>query len=389
MPTPCFVVPGFIATELDTQALGLANFKIWPNDAYLFANGAGAMQLAPDGINPGPLATFRLAPNGAAFPSTISPLVSALTYGGYATSTYFFDWRQTIVSAAKGLAAFISALVPSSIWKIVCHSMGGLVFRLAFQQLSPVIQGNCKAVVYLSTPFGGSLAAAQALAGKILFNNWANYICAAVKFQSSLTVPLVRFQGSPQQNLNATLASFPGLAELLPSFTPTWQSVDPLAALLLAAGSYNATNIAVTQGFLDSAEATQNLLEASLTGPQPAVQVCAVGTGHVTPDTVADITKLGAPAGYNNTTAGDGVVAVDRGVLPGATSVQTLTGTSHAGMLAGSDVLNYINSWLATTPPTQTLPQVIEPKMAGPQPTLPDPAVNLFIPAWKQTVNDP
>jgi hypothetical protein len=389
MGVPLLLVPGMLASGLETFGLGQKEIQVWPNDALLAGYGPGLLQLAPNGLDPGPLALYPLVASPLLPFASYDGLKNVLSSGGYSVYVYTYDWRKSLNVNAALLANFIETKMPQVPMKAVCHSMGGLLFRLAFGLLPTSFKSQFTTTIYLGTPHGGSLAAAQALIGNILPDNWVSQFATACRFVSSLVVPFLRFQGTNQALMNASLASWPALAEILPSSQNTWKTIDPLAPQLLQAGTYASYNSAVKQALLDNAAITQATLEGLLTADRPTNEVCVVGTGSQTPDTVSDITMIAGPKGVKNTAIGDGVVAVDRGVLPGSEATITLTGTSHSALVAGTQTLQFILSWLATPPATVTEPPVALPfPNAAFPPDAPFKSA-LLIPTYKQTRADP
>ena len=389
MPVPCLFVPGLLGTELELAFAKPANVNVWPNDAFLAARGPGLLQLAPDGLSPGPLAFAPLQTGSIIQDWGYGTIFQTLTNNGYSLYQYDYDWRQSAVVVAKNLVGYLTANGPTSPFKVVCYSFGGLIFRLAYPQLPQNIQNLITTVVYLGTPHGGALSAAQALAGVTLPDSWFYQFLALSKVIFPPAAYFLATQKSNQAAALATIPTWPSICELLPSSTATWAAVDPSSLQTMLASNYLPGNPFVTNARLQSAMATQNLLEAALTQARPAVEVCVVATGKITPDTVALPINFDSPKGINNTTNGDGVVAVDRGVLPGADAVYTLVNVSHAGLLSDSVVQQHLPGWLTTPPATQTYPPIISNKQDPFSPPLP----GLFIPLppkpWKQTVGDP
>jgi hypothetical protein len=251
------------------------------------------------------------------------------------------------------------------------------------------IQALISNVVYLGTPHGGALSAAQALNGITLPDSWYYQFLSLSNVIFPGAASFLQTRKSNQSLALQTIPTWPSICELLPSTTPTWAGVDPNAALTQQSANYLPGNPFVTAARLQSAIATQQALEATLSQGRPAVEVCVVGTGKITADTVVPPPFFNQARGVNNTTNGDGVVAVDRGVLPGADATYTLANVSHADLLSGAQTLQNLPGWLTDPPASKNYPAIISNKADAFSPPLPGLFIPLPPPSWKQTVGDP
>ena len=107
-----FVVGGFTNSYLFYKS-GLGERKnVWYSPFHLGIYGPDYMDLAPDGINPGPLAGPDLTVDGRGIPDqgNVGNLYAYLNApsGGLVADYVGFDWRFSILNSAQSLVSRIN-----------------------------------------------------------------------------------------------------------------------------------------------------------------------------------------------------------------------------------------------------------------------------------------
>lgn len=361
MPKQVVLLPGICGTELGGLDFLGRGVLVWLNPTRLLVLGPGDLQLAPDGINPGPLASGPLAPRGYIRIGFYEPLERQLAADGWTVKTVGFDWRKSIMQQGPLAAQSIRQAFPDGDFSVVAHSMGGLIARAAYAaDADPAFRARWKRTVYLGTPHGGSHSAAASLCSLEWVGSPILLVAQAFGLFRNLVPILPGGKGRVLDQVKQVIASWPGLYELLPALLGPWVDADPQGGALFDQARYAAWNPYVTQARLDAARATINTLTQQIGGPAPE-QLCIVGTGPETPDKVADPAQLGDDAGYSFTTGGDGVVTKLRGVLPPAHLMEYRGG--HQGYMQDRVPLGAMDTWL--TAPLDPLPSKLD---ALPQP---------------------
>lgn len=122
------------------------------------------------------------------------PMRDYLDHRGFTVEQFPFDWRRSMTSAARGLAAFLRT--SQGPLAIVAHSMGCLVARLCLQQNRDLLDRLTRAV-FIAPPFRGSFSPLMVAAGE----HWAN--------------GLIQLLDVTHPNVAAACCTFPGLAQLI------------------------------------------------------------------------------------------------------------------------------------------------------------------------------
>jgi hypothetical protein len=340
------IIPGILGTDLLATLPGGKVIAPWYNPSWIGTYGPDDLELAPDGVSPGPNATAALEPGAPIAGSGYHSLISQLEAKRIEVRWFGYDWRKPLRVSARAVADQIAATWKTGDYVIVCHSMGGLIARLAYPMLWTVPEfSRWKRTVYLGVPHGGSHSATGSLAG--FSPGWSPtalyaQVCGFARF----VVPGLG-QGSANSIRRAreVMATWPGLAALQPQYDAPWTDLDPNASAAYQAANFTADNPAVTQAVLDLAKLDQAALTTSLAAPRPE-EVCVYSIGTDTPETFRMPLQLGDNNGYTYTKQGDGAVTADRAILPGRTRVGIKGG--HQDYLLSGIVLREILKWEET-----------------------------------------
>lgn len=361
------LLPGICGTELYLTLPGNHKRLVWPDPFMLLTFGPGLLQLAPNGLDPGPLAVAALTTGNYIRLGVYEPLHNQLTADGWTVAPIGYDWRMSLLHTAPLVAGAIRANFPDGDFYVVAHSMGGLVARLAYANF--VANGDAarwKRTVYLGTPHGGAHQAAWEMAGL----DWipGELALLAQMFATARAgVPILGPSGRIAEQIQATVASWPGLYELFPSTHDRWQPADVRNFGLYLQATYTGHNGFVSQARLDSAAATITALDTLIGQPSPE-EVCIIGRGADTRDLFKGVQAVNDPKAWDTTTNGDGVVTTARGVLPGRKEVN-LPSLLHQDYTISRRVLGNVTKWLAD--PVNPLPSKLDPPPFMQPPELP------------------
>ncbi|MEY4375765.1 MAG: hypothetical protein RJB26_315 [Pseudomonadota bacterium] len=192
----------------------------------LAAAGEPALWFNPIAIAAGRLPALRLPQSAGLVPTGVMPFVYLrlrwrLRAAGYRVLYWPFDWRQAPARNAARLLQELSQRTGAPV-HVVAHSQGGLVAAKALQ--ADTAGRWLGRVVTLGTPFLGTAAAQQALAGE-----------APLLQRLAWLDP----HHTARELAERPLATWPGLKALLPQhadFAGNLKSNDPRLACLAATG---------------------------------------------------------------------------------------------------------------------------------------------------------
>lgn len=358
MPETCVIIPGILGTPLNAR-LGGQRVRVWPALEVLASEGPGVMQLAPDGVSPGPLASLgALTPSEFILNDIYGPLVQRVTELKYVTRAWGYDWRKPIPLLGQQLADALPDLVGDTDYRIVAHSMGGLVARVAYAALGDTpLRSRWKRTVTLGTPHGGSYAAVSNIAGDLgTWNLLGTFLSGVFAVNTFNPLAVGPFRSSFMNLLLQTLASWPGLFELMPSRYGPWQNSDPLASRLWTEANWTAGGVQpwVTQSHLDAAGSDIQAMTGLLTGAQPAT-VTVLSTLWPTSQRLAGAGPFNDPRTFVSAIPGDGTVTLERGTLAGGSVVKSPA--SHVSYATNGPTLRELGNLLAGQVP-ELIPQV-------------------------------
>lgn len=354
----CIVIPGFAGSELfDDKPDGQ---RFWVEGPRLVLEGVRKMALAPDGEQPSesfgaPFVNGQ--PMDQYYGNLARRLYADLHPLGYDVWTFGFDWRKRLSLAAAKLVELIRReSSPSQPCSVVAHSMGGIVTRLAWQQLSLADEQNLvRRVVTLGTPHRGTYAPVRVwclgddtIEEIATLQDRARWALGPSYFIIPPTIP-------DRAGFSRLFSTWPGLYSLLPFADAQGVSEDMHRLQLYDAGRYPEDR-GVNQTWLTFARNTvQDALLLPSAMPPASVLTCVAGTGHATPNRLVDPLMLGSMTALGLTDEGDGTVAVASALVAGRPHV-----TVHAnhGALTLTDlVLDRVAGWvLEERPDPQPIP---------------------------------
>lgn len=188
-----FILPGILGSELRHDGK-----RIWMSVKQIFRGRLERLDLHRD--HPKTFEAFQM------FPRYYADLARYLA-GSHNVEPFPYDWRLSMQEEAKKFAAALSKELKgnSQPVRVIAHSMGGLVARLAFA-LDPDLWRSFKAkdgcrLIMLGTPNRGSFSIARMLMGKE---------------QTTGLLALLDTEHSEKELLNF-IRRFPGVLELLPA----------------------------------------------------------------------------------------------------------------------------------------------------------------------------
>lgn len=337
------LLPGICGSELYLTLAGRRKL-VWPDPVYLTTVGPGSLQLAANGLDPGPLALAALDVGGYIQLGIYEPVHRRLNADGWTVRPIGYDWRKSVAVTAPLVKAAILAAFPADDVYIVAHSMGGLVARAVYGLMTPEERQRVKRLVTLGTPHGGAPQAVWEMASVDWIPGNVALVASVVGLGRDL-IPILPGQGKIRDQVRATIASWPGLYELFPSPDPRWPPFPDLTLPeVYQALTYFSDNPFVTQTRLDAAKAQIAALDALIPATTPPA-LCVVGRGAETRERYRDVHGISSIQAWDYTTTGDGIVTTARGILPGSIEVN-LDGLLHMDYMQDSRVLTRLTSFL-------------------------------------------
>jgi len=327
------LIPGFTSLELVAPPLTAGNpdIVVWFNATVLGQAGPGILQLDPSGIAPGPLVPVWARGMTPRYLSRFAPygdLLQWLSAHQFQNFYWSYDWRRTAQVLATQFAVFMAANYDDQPFTVIGHSFGGLIARLAY----PVYQAtstkkNWISTIFVAVPHWGSYEAARALAGRQDYYSllYTLFVLGRTLQKAFPILPIISGypSGSVADQMQAAVASWPGLYDLLPNPNGGSPTPDPAIPQLFKQATYAGYNPHVTQQALDDAASTQAALARALAGPRP-VEKNVIASGYDTVTKINNLSALTDNASYDYTSQGDGVITVGRQMYatPTAASIQ-------------------------------------------------------------------
>ncbi len=304
-------LPGLLGSNLSySPPFGGPLQTVWIDPTAVFQGQLQYLQLAADGLSPGPLCQGRaVAPTGILRPA-YGELSAVMQAFGWKVLEIAFDWRKSVLVAAADALPIIQAYFgPAPFW-LVAHSQGGLVSRAIYRLMQQSgLDAQLAGLLTLCTPHFGSFAIVR-----LFFHLPPLYrlLIHAIRWAAWIA-------GTPgPAYLDGVLASMPALYELLPfaASGPLFSADPNQAAALYQTPTYFGGNPYLTEALFTRAKTTQAILSGFL----PAGRTHEiVGTNKQTAYSLPDQSKGTSNSGYLYTQLGDGVVTVAESALPGVT----------------------------------------------------------------------
>jgi len=282
---------------------------VWIDLRTLLAGGVVGLQLAPDGVSPGPLAGGLQQVVQGIVEAAYGPFAVYMRSAGHNVLALGWDWRLHPAAAAPAAAAAIAAWAQGQPVWLVAHSYGGLLARCvaplaAHSSPSWSVAGT----ITIGTPHYGSFEGSRLLFG----------LPPLYKALERWTAPgFLNSRGVGAQWLWQTVNTMPAWYVLSPfrDSGPLASLQPDVAAALYQPGTYRADSQPAA-AWLAAAPG----LQGSLPGWPAGVPAWSIaGTGFDTPFGWHHLLGGGYdPRNYLHTQQGDGYVTVAQTSLPGA-----------------------------------------------------------------------
>lgn len=308
-------LPGLFSSEMLVRAsIFFPGRKVWVDPAALLRGDLALLQLAPDGVSPGPLAGGLMQQVGAPIAALSWPMWAWLTSRGHFVALIGWDWRIDLLAAGQAVWAKIQPGLGSAPLAIVAHSAGGLVARAVYGAMQASGQGGqLVKLITIGTPHYGSWMPVLAW--------WRSHpLYRALR-------ALCGWVHAPRQGqawLDATIATWPGLYQLQPfaASGPLFTGFPDQAAAIYNSSWYAGANHYLLPSRWVAAQATQAALNSLL----PAgLMTSIVGVSHPTIAALQEpIGAAGPPTSYVYAD-GDGVVTTAQASPPGVTTISVAT----------------------------------------------------------------
>jgi len=334
-------IPGMLGSNLSWDPGGGAPLQpIWADAGAILGGGLADLDLAADGVSPGPLAQGRVVVPSGLFGPVYGPLAAFLRLVGHDVYVLAADWRLSVITSAAAYWPLISAWAAGQPIAYVAHSRGGLLARAIYAQMVAAgVDAQCQAIVTLATPHYGSMeiprlwfrlpALYQGLQGIAGWQGW-----------------LVGTPGPAY--LDQVVASHPAWYELVcwAGEGPLWAAHPDQAAAVQAPAFYAGANPWVSAALLQSAEVVQTLLSSAI----PAGRMSSIyGVGYETAYELAPPAPPSSLDGYQYTLLGDGLVTAGQASPAGAATYGVFC--AHAEMALRPDVWAMVAAILAGAAP--------------------------------------
>jgi len=304
-------LPGVMGSELMYRpSPRLPGLNVWLNPIAVVGDGLTRLDLAADGIGPGPLAGgMQLVPGGPLY-EFYGLLEAALLAQGYNVLSVGYDWRKSMLRVAGDVWAVIKPWLGSDPLYIVAHSMGGVLARFVWGAMeADGQQAQLARMICIGTPHFGSFET---------FRTWWRQpqLYALLANVAGLGVPWSR--NAAIAFIDQVVGSWPAFYELMPfkSVGPLATAYPDVARAIYTSSTYLFGNPTVDQAHLDAGAATQQSLQAFLPFDR---MVNINGEGQLTAYTIGEFPELFQAPTYAYTDQGDGSVTLQQAALPGVT----------------------------------------------------------------------
>lgn len=305
------ILPGILGSQIGLpKKWNLFNDVYWLDPIEIFSGQLARMALdQPQGkrmTSLGVLVSFYLR------------MKLSLEFKGFDADFFHYDWRKGIAESGKALSEFIASQKGKV--RLVAHSMGGLVSRVALthKQASERIEQ----LIMLGTPNFGSYAPVTVLRAR---NDLFRKVVALDLFNSS-------------KDYVETFRSFPGLLEMMPG---TGRSpID-----FFDASNWPARPVSIPPEVLSAARKGQQVVENAL----PALDSrCVMIAGYNQP-TVVSVRRDGDSFVYSRSWKGDGTVPLDLAVPDQVTTYYTDL-AAHGNLPNNRGIINAVAELLVQSP---------------------------------------
>lgn len=331
------LIPGFMGTHLDVVPLILPTRRLWVSYPPILSGDIDKLQLAADGQGQVVPAGGVIEPDGLV-EEYYEPLGRRLVADGWSAFEIGYDWRKSYLYLGNVLYDKIVEVIGTADYRIVAHSGGGLLARMAWRRAAQLgTTSRIKRMVNLAVPHWGTYSAVMNFAGiSDLYRtlSWATSLGAGFRIGGSFSV------GGRSDFLDRIIGSWPQLYELLPQVREP-DTIDPDRRLLFNKVNWGSSYPRVRADLLANASDV-HLALVSLKPPDD-ILVDVVGRGISTAAALrVGLSGIGQPNGYFYAD-GDGVVTRAAGQYGGrAAELFSL----HADIIRHPEVLSSVTRWL-------------------------------------------
>ena len=249
---------------------------------------------------------------------------------GFDVSFHPFDWRRSLEDLGDQLAQTLQKETAKEV-HLVCHSMGGLVARMALAKGAPKV----KNAIMLGTPNHGSFSPVMAFRGT---HETARKVAFIDQFHTA------------EEHAKDLFQTFPGLHEMLP-WPEVFKGID-----LFSKQNWPQDDLVPNQSSLTAARKIQLSLS---TGHESLTLIAGINK-----ETIVDAELVGDKFLYTLSAAGDGTVPLRSARMDGVTTyyVEEEHGSLPSNAMVADAVGDLINkgstSVLSTDwPKSRTVPQ--------------------------------
>jgi hypothetical protein len=336
MPGQVVWIPGILGTSIGVR-IGQTPFvrPVWVDVPSLLGGSVVDLQLAADGVSPGPLAGGQVAVVTDIFRPAYGEMSAFLRLVGHPVFDLAWDWRRELLQHAAELWPAIAAWAGGGGVSLLAHSLGGLFARALYGAAQAAGQaGVISRIVTIGTPHFGSLEAARLLYGLPPLYRGLERLCG-------WTTQAIR--GVGPNWLAATVATWPAIYELMP-----WADSGPLHDYSPAQAALQYSPLAYRQGvplpnvaWLGAAPALQRSLAALL---PPIISIAGTGFRTAWAYNQGPGESSYGEDGYQYTDDGDGYVTVASASPPGGSLFRVAV--EHTFQPLHPDVISLVASLL-------------------------------------------
>jgi len=328
------LVPGLGGSELSTQAvtlLGGHRVHVWMNPAAMVAGGWRLLGLAPDGITSDVAGVGELVP-GPPLRMSYQIIADQFRYLGWDVISPALDWRQTIATDGRRLAAFLEENRWRQPMHLLCHSRGGLVARSALDRLKTqgklYLVGKCAG---MGVPHQGSWSACGLI---------AEWVSKAILLDLMLVqIPSIVLGASPFGRIDQVTTTWPSVYELFPRPSAEGISADQWTTIYDPLQWLDIDQVVAPAWLLAAKSGWAALPDV----PQEVDWIDCVGYGSSTPDQLLTPHPPSSKVSMSWTLDGDGTVPTRWATQFGRQRITSPTG--HEAFLQDGRVFSRLHDW--------------------------------------------
>lgn len=301
--------PGWLGSSLGFVASFLGyRYPIWPNPLAIGAGQLSTLQLAADGVGPGPYAYGSPSSAIDVLSEVYGPLLTHMNQQGFNVIPVPLDWRKSLSILGEDALDVINTAIGAEPFAVVAHSHGGLAARQMYSLLAGAGQdARLTRMVTLGTPHFGCMEGVRCLFRLSQFYSVLQGACGWQHFFRPDVGP---------DFIDAVIASFPSIYELMPFKDYGWlfDTDQGQVSTLWTDPFFSSANPYFSAGRLAAAPAVQDAIRTAL--PPGRLHIIA-GYGFNTAVQLDTSESQGDSSGYVYSDQGDGIVGVGYTSVPG------------------------------------------------------------------------